>query len=185
MVNNSGNHLLSLIQDILDVSKIESGQLRINIESFDINKLIQIAVNTVKPFADEKGLAMHVEIAPHEINIQSDQERVRQIILNLLGNAIKFTEKGEIKVECHVSDGQVITRITDTGVGIKPEDMARLFKPFVQIETGFTRRYGGTGLGLSICKKLVEMLGGSISAESEFGKGSVFTITLPLKREAT
>jgi signal transduction histidine kinase len=185
MVNNSGKHLLSLIQDILDVSKIESGQLKINIESFDINKLIQTAVNKVKPLADEKGLALHVEMAPQEINIQSDQERMRQIILNLLGNAIKFTEKGEIKVQCHVSNGKVITRIADTGIGIKPEDMDRLFKPFVQVEKGFSRRYGGTGLGLSISKKLVEMLGGSISAESEFGKGSVFTIILPLKREAT
>lgn len=185
MVHNSSKHLLSLIQDILDVSKIESGQLKVNITSFDMHKSIQTAVHTLTPLAQGKGVALHMEVEPPEIEIHSDQRRVEQIILNLLGNAIKFTEKGEVKVECHVSGGQVITRIMDTGIGIKPEHMDRLFKPFIQLDDGLSRRYEGTGLGLSICKKLVEMLGGSISARSDYGKGSVFTFTLPLKKEGT
>lgn len=183
MVNNSAKHLLSLIQDILDVSKIESGQLKINISSFDMHQTIQIGIQTVKPLADEKGLGLNVEVIPSEIMIQSDQRRVEQIIFNLLSNSIKFTEKGEVKVICNVRDGQVITQIIDTGIGIKPEHMDRLFKPFIQIDDGLSRRYEGTGLGLSICKKLVEILGGSISARSEYGKGTVFTFLLPCKKE--
>ena len=183
MVKNSANHLLSLIQDILDLSKIESGQLKLNIASFDMHKAIQTTVNAVMPLADEKGLALRVEVAPQEIEILSDQRRVEQIIFNILSNAIKFTEKGEVKVECKVNDGHVITRIIDTGIGIKSEEMEKLFKPFIQLDDRLSRRYEGSGLGLSICKKLVEMLGGGISAESEYGKGSIFTFTLPLKME--
>lgn len=185
IVKNSANHLLSLIIDILDVSKIESGQLKVNITRFNMHQAIEDAVQSVKPLADNKGLALHVEVDTRAGEIESDQRRVEQIIFNLLANAIKFTEKGEVKVECTGSDGHVITRIIDTGIGIKPEDMDRLFKPFVQIDDGLSRCYEGTGLGLSICKSLVEMLGGKIYAQSEFGKGSVFTFTLPIKKEKT
>jgi PAS domain S-box-containing protein len=184
MVYNSAKHLLSLIQDILDVSKIESGQLKINISRFKIHTAIEGVIQSVKPLANSKGVSLCVKYDTQAEEIESDPRRVEQILLNLLSNAIKFTEKGEVKVECHIIDGQVITRITDTGIGIKPEHMDRLFKPFIQIDDGLSRRYEGTGLGLSICKKLIEMLGGSINARSEYGKGSVFTFTLPLKMEA-
>jgi signal transduction histidine kinase len=185
MVKNSGNHLLSLINDVLDISKIEAGQLKIDIAPFDMSKSIETVVQIVTPLARTKELALHVEITSKLGVIVSDKRRVEQILLNLLSNAIKFTEKGEVKVECQVSGGQVITRVIDTGIGIKPENMDRLFKPFIQLETGLARRFEGTGLGLSISKRLVEMLGGTIRVESEIGKGSVFTFTLPLKREAT
>ena len=185
MVKTSGKHLLSLIQDILDVSKIESGQFKVNITHFDMQTAIEAAVGVVFPLANEKGLSLIVEVEPHTKIIHSDQRRVEQILSNLLSNAIKFTEKGEVKVECNVSDGQVITRIIDTGIGIKPEHMDRLFKPFIQLDDSLSRRFEGTGLGLSICKKLVEMLGGSISVQSEYGKGSVFTFSLPIKKETT
>ncbi len=185
IVYNSGKHLLSLIQDILDVSKIESGQLKTNISRFRINSAIEDVVQSVKPLANVKKLSLCVKDDTQKGEIESDQRRVEQILFNLLSNAIKFTEKGEVKVECHISDGQVITRISDTGIGIKPEHMDRLFKPFIQLDDGLSRRYEGTGLGLSICKKLVEMLGGKINAQSEHGKGSVFTFTLPLKMETT
>lgn len=181
MVNTSANHLLSLIVDILDISKIESGQLRIYNAPFMMKTAIDNAVQIVVPLAQTKGLELHVEVSPHVRVIRSDQKRIEQILINLLGNAIKFTEIGEVKLECHVRDDQLITRIIDTGIGIKPENMDRLFKPFLQLDNGLTRRYEGTGLGLSICKKLVEMLGGWIWAESEIGKGSVFTFTLPVK----
>jgi signal transduction histidine kinase len=185
MVYNSAKHLLSLIQDILDFSKIESGQLKINISRFKIHTAVNDVVQAVKPLANVKGLSLNIEDDTQAAEIESDHRRVVQILLNLLGNSIKFTEKGGVKIECHIIECQVMIRIIDTGIGIKPEHMDRLFKPFIRLDDGLSRRYEGTGLGLSICKKLVEMLGGKICAQSEYGKGSVFTFTLPLKMEET
>ncbi|MCX9084982.1 MAG: PAS domain S-box protein [Candidatus Methanoperedens sp.] len=182
LVNHSAEHLLSLIKDILDISSIESGNFKIIISSFDIQRIIQSVINTMKPLADEKNLTLYLEDPHDEILIQSDSIRVKQILLNLIGNAIKFTKKGDIIIECKISGTQVITRIIDTGIGIRSEQFDELFKPFKQIDEGSTRTYGGSGLGLSISKKLVEILGGTISVESEYGKGSIFTFTLPLKR---
>lgn len=116
-------------------------------------------------------------------NIISDERRVEQVFLNILNNAIKFTEQGFIEIKCEIQDDQIITRITDTGIGIKKEDMDKLFKPFSQIDTGITRTRYGTGLGLSICKKLLEKLNGTISVESQFGIGSTFTVTLSINGE--
>ena len=113
----------------------------------------------------------------------TDRRRVEQILINLLTNAVKFTDTGEVHLETQIENNYVVTRIIDTGIGIKPEDMAVLFKPFQQIDTGITRQYEGTGLGLSICKRLVELLGGKIWVESEWGKGSTFIFTLPLIKE--
>lgn len=182
MVKNSAYHLLSLINDILDISKIESGQLNINVAPFDMSKSIEITTNTIRSFADKKGLKIDIYVDPLLSTIVSDERRVEQILFNLLSNAVKFTEKGEIKVECYIEDECVTTRVIDTGIGIKQEDMESLFKPFVQLENGLSRRYEGTGLGLSISKKLVEILGGKIYAKSEFGKGSTFTFSLPIRQ---
>jgi len=181
MVKNSARHLLALINDVLDISKIEAGQLKMDLAPFQMHEAIDNAVKIVTPLVQKQGLGLHVEVSSEVGEIISDQRRVEQILLNLLGNAIKFTEKGGLKIECHIQDNQIITNITDTGIGIKPEYMDNLFKPFVQLENGVTRRFEGTGLGLSISNKLVEMLGGRIWMESEFGKGSVFTFTLPIK----
>lgn len=180
MVRNSGRHLLDLINDVLDVSKIEAGQLEITPEMFDMREAIEKAVATVAPLAEKKGLVLVANIEPEVGEMTSDRRRVEQILINLINNAIKFTGKGEVRVECAASHSQLVTRVIDTGIGIKPEDMGKLFEPFRQIETGLTRGYEGTGLGLSICKKLVGALGGEIGAESEWGKGSTFTFTLPL-----
>jgi signal transduction histidine kinase len=133
--------------------------MKTDIAPFEMSKSIETVVRIVTPFAEKKG---------------RDRRRVEQILFNLLYNAIKFTEKGE-----------VITRIIDTGIGIKSEHIDRIFKPFLQLDDRLSRRYEGTGLGLSICKRLVEMLDGMINVICEFGKGSVFTFTLPLKREIT
>jgi signal transduction histidine kinase len=111
----------------------------------------------------------------------SDRRRVEQIVLNLVGNAVKFTERGNIRIECSRRDDFVSIRVTDTGIGIKQSDFDRLFKPFQQIDAGTMRQYEGTGLGLSICRKLTELLGGTIGFESEWGKGSTFTVSLPLR----
>ena len=124
---------------------------------------------------------LEAEIAPDVGEITSDRRRVKQILLNLLSNAVKFTEAGSVRLESVLRNGEVLVRVTDTGIGIKESDMVFLFKPFRQIDAHIDRRHGGTGLGLSICCKLVEMLGGKIHAESEWGKGSVFSFTLPMK----
>ena len=180
MVQKSARHLLNLINDILDISKIEAGEVKITPEPFDVRESIEKMMETMTPLAEEKGLALVTELAPEVGQITSDQRRVEQILINLVNNAVKFTDKGEARVHSEISDGWLVTRVTDTGIGIKPEDMGKLFQVFHQIDSGLTRRHEGTGLGLSICKKLVELLGGEIRAESEFGAGSTFTFTLPI-----
>nr|MDO8112773.1 ATP-binding protein [Candidatus Sigynarchaeota archaeon] len=182
MVRDSSSHLLNLINDVLDLSKIEAGQMQISAETFDLHASIEKCIKTIQPQAEKKGLATDVEIAPKIGSIKSDQRRVEQIILNLLSNAIKFTEKGKVRVECSMKEGKVLVRVIDTGIGIKKTDTDKLFKPFRQIDTNITRKYEGTGLGLSICKRLVELLGGNIDVESELGKGSTFFFTLPVAR---
>ncbi|MFQ5593448.1 MAG: GAF domain-containing protein [Anaerolineae bacterium] len=180
MVQSSARHLLDLINDVLDISKIEAGQLELASEPFDMRETIEKVVRAAIPLAEKKGLALIAEVAPEVGQIVSDRRRVEQILINLINNAVKFTEAGEVRVECEVSDGQLVTRVVDTGIGVEPEDTPRLFEPFRQLDGGLTRRHEGTGLGLSICKRLVEMLGGEIWAESEGeGEGSTFAFTLP------
>ncbi len=182
MVQDSARHLLELINDILDISKIEADQLIISTEVIDIGVAIQKSVDKIKPMAEKKGLALTSIVTPQSIKIIADRRRVEQILLNLLNNAVKFTENGEVHLECSTNDGFVTVCVQDTGIGIKPEDLPTLFKPFRQIDTGITRQYEGTGLGLSICKRLVELMNGSIWADSEPGKGSTFSFTLPLHK---
>ncbi|MFZ3115618.1 MAG: ATP-binding protein [Syntrophales bacterium] len=187
MVQDSAHHLLDLINDVLDISKIEAGQVEIVAKRFDMPALIQKIIEKFTPLTEKKGVGLTVRIAPDVGTIVSDRRRIEQIIINLLGNAVKFTEQGEVRLECAVErgeeDGWMVTRVTDTGVGIKREDMDVIFNPFQQVDSGITRQYEGTGLGLSICKRLVELLGGKIWAESEWGKGSAFVFTLPLQKE--
>ena len=182
MVQNSARHLLNLINDVLDISKIEAGQLEIESEPFDIREAVEKAVQTVSPLAREKKLSINADISGGVDKINSDQRRVEQILINLITNAVKFTEKGSVNVNCSVKDQWLFIQVKDTGIGISPEDMNTLFAVFHQLDKGLTRNYEGTGLGLSICKKLVEMLGGRIWADSEgWGKGSTFSFTLPVK----
>ncbi len=198
MVRDSAHHLLSLINDVLDISKIEAGQLEIASESFDMRSSIDKVVQSVTPLADKKGLLLVAEIAPEVGQINSDRRRVEQILINLVNNALKFTDTGEVRISAQVVGCRLPLAalkkdfnlkapkcieicVADSGIGIKPEDIEKLFAAFQQIETGLARRYEGTGLGLSICKKLVKMLGGDIRAESEGPeKGSTFTLILPL-----
>jgi len=180
MARDSARHLLALINDVLDISKIEAGQLEIRRAPFDMRSAIENAMKLVLPQAQKKGLSLAAVIGANVGEIVSDERRVEQILINLLNNAVKFTERGEVNLECRVRDGFVETSVRDTGIGIRVEDVEKLFAPFRQIETGLNRRHEGTGLGLSICKNLVEMLGGEIRVESEWGRGSVFTFTLPL-----
>lgn len=182
MVQGSAHHLLALINDVLDISKIEAGQLTIANEKFDIRQSIQRTVEKLTPLSEKKGLKLSYQIPDHEIILHSDQRRTEQILINLVNNAIKFTESGEVNIICIVDNGFVKTSVHDTGIGIEEGKLDSLFTPFKQIDTGLSRQYEGTGLGLSICKRLVDIMGGEIWVESKPGKGSVFTFTLPLTR---
>ncbi|MDG6249688.1 hybrid sensor histidine kinase/response regulator, partial [Methanocalculus sp.] len=182
MVAGSAEHLLTLINDVLDISKIEAGQLTLVIEPVDITVILEKAIETIKPAADRKGLPLEVAIEPGLGAVRGDARRIGQVILNLLSNAIKFTEKGHIRIECAEEEGNISIRVIDTGIGIEEAHIPKLFKPFSQIDSGLTRKYEGTGLGLSISKKLVNLMGGTIKVRSEPGKGSVFSVTLPAER---
>jgi signal transduction histidine kinase len=182
IVRSSSSHLLNLINDVLDISKIEAGQLTVAMEPCDLQAAIEKITGTMRPLAEKKGLTLGVVIAPEVGTITSDQRRVEQVIYNLISNAIKFTESGSVRLECSLKAGEAVTRIIDTGIGIKDKDMDKLFKPFRQIDSGVVRQYEGTGLGLSICSKILDLLGGRIWVESEWGKGSVFSFALPVER---
>jgi PAS domain S-box-containing protein len=185
MVKDSGQHLLALINDVLDISKIEAGQIEIANAPFDLPESIRKVVQTVTPLAGKKQLPLTVKISPDVGRITSDRRRVEQILLNLLNNAIKFTERGQITLAAETAPGMVRISVIDTGVGIKAEDLGKLFQPFRQLDTGLTRQHEGTGLGLAICRRLAERLGGTISVESQLSQGSMFTFTLPLAESGT
>lgn len=185
MVQGSSIHLLDLINDVLDISKIEAGQLEVSPRRFSLRESIEKVVHSVTPLAARGGLTLEVDIAAQVGDIVSDSKRVEQILINLINNAIKFTDRGGIRVRAErltdVSENGAALRVevADTGIGIKNEDMDRLFDTFSQIDVGLSRRREGTGLGLSICKKLVDQLGGQINVRSEWEVGSVFSFSLP------
>ncbi len=183
MVKGSARHLLDLINDVLDISKIEAGELRVSCEEFSIRNAVNQVAESLKPLAEQKGLSLSVEIAPEVDKIVSDERRIRQILINLTNNAIKFTEKGVVKIGCLKRDSRIEVEIRDSGIGIKDENIGKLFKPFQQLDIGTSRKYEGTGLGLSVCKRILDMLGGTIRVKSQFRKGSTFTFTLPLDPE--
>ncbi|SFC84893.1 PAS domain-containing sensor histidine kinase [Algibacter pectinivorans] len=180
MVKNSGEHLLGLINDVLDISKIEAGKLNVSFSPFDYLNILESTIEFVSPQVSAKGLKIITEITEMEITLVSDQGRVEQILLNLFSNAIKFSEKGTIEIKVDVIGDHVVTQVIDQGVGIGEKDVLKLFIPFTQLKDDLSRNHEGTGLGLSISKSLIEMLGGTIQVQSEIGKGSNFTFKLPL-----
>lgn len=179
MVANSADHLLALINDILDISKIEAGQLQMELDSFDLKTSIEKVIETMRAQAARKDLSLDLEITAGNTTINGDRRRVEQILLNLLSNAIKFTDTGHIYVKLTPGAETIEITVTDTGIGIRAEEQDRLFKPFSQI--GINTHHEGTGLGLSICKRIVELLGGSIWVKTEWRKGSTFGFELPRK----
>lgn len=187
MVRNSARHLLALVNDVLDISKIEAGQLRIARERFEPAAIIQQAAQSIEQQVAAKGLRLSVVIPPLLLPMRSDERRFAQILINLLSNAIKFTERGDIRIEAaQIASAPPRLRVTvaDTGIGIRPDDIPALFQPFQQIESGLSRRSEGTGLGLAICRRLATLMGGTIEASSERGRGSVFTLVLPVEAPA-
>ena len=181
MVQSSSRHLLSLINDVLDISKIEAGQLELSVTSFELRPSIEKMVKLVLPMAKKKGLDLRVYIADDINTAATDQRRLEQVVLNLLNNAVKFTEKGYVHISCRIENDKYLLSVSDTGTGIRPEELSGLFQPFHQIDTGLTRKYEGTGLGLSICKRLLDMMGGTIDVQSQWGKGSTFIVRFPGK----
>lgn len=179
IVRDSARHLLALINDVLDISKIEAGQLEVVREPFDLPASIGKVAGIIKPLAEKKGLTLTVETAPETGAWTGDARRVEQILLNLLNNALKFTEQGGISLRTGIENGTLRLVVSDTGIGIPPEEQERIFLPFRQIDTGLSRRHEGTGLGLAICRRLAELMGGSIGLQSNPGHGSQFTLMLP------
>jgi signal transduction histidine kinase len=179
MVQSSARHLLALINDVLDISKIEAGQLELACASFDLRSSIEKVVKLVSPLAEKKGIDLRVDISAEIGSIISDQRRLEQVILNLVNNAVKFTEKGHVAIACRTERDRYLVSVSDTGIGIGSEEIPNLFQPFHQIDTGLTRKHEGTGLGLSICKKILDVMGGAIDVESRWGQGSTFTVRIP------
>ncbi|HEV7926129.1 MAG TPA: PAS domain S-box protein, partial [Verrucomicrobiae bacterium] len=180
---NSGRHLLQLINDVLDLAKVEAGKIELIPESFPLRKAVGEVCAVAGPIAQKKQLQVVVTIAPELADVTLDQMRFKQVVYNLLSNALKFTDNGgRVEIRCAPNGlHQFKLAVQDSGIGIKAEDLARLFKEFEQIESGAARRYEGTGLGLALTRKIVEMQGGCISVASEVGKGTTFTVILPLE----
>jgi signal transduction histidine kinase len=180
-IEKNGRHLLSLINDVLDLSKIEAGRLTLSLNEYSMEDIIHTAFNSVEALAVEKNLDLKINVSDGLVNGKGDGQRIAQVILNLLGNAIKFTDQGTVEVNAGVSNESFLVSISDTGPGLSAEDQQKIFREFRQADGSSTRKKGGTGLGLSISKKIVEMHGGSIGVESALGRGSRFWFKLPVR----
>lgn len=181
-IHSSGQHLLSMINNILDFTKIEAGKFELKYEEFSLETVIAEVLHAISEFSDKKGISIHTHIHANIPHLVADKIKFKQIMFNLLSNAVKFTAKnGTITINVKLVEQYVQIGVSDTGIGIKSEDIDKLFKPFFQLDSSYSRRYEGTGLGLVLTKHLVELHGGKIWVESDYGKGSTFTFTLPVK----
>ncbi|MBP0905682.1 PAS domain-containing protein [Mariniflexile gromovii] len=183
MVKASSEHLLRLINDVLDISKIEAGKLKVFHYPFNYLTTLEKTIDFLDPQASKKGLVLKTEISRMDITLNSDERRIEQVLLNLLSNAIKFSNKGTIKVKVDVEDDMLVTQVIDQGIGISKKNINKLFMPFIQLNGGLSRSHEGTGLGLAICKNLIEKLGGTIEVHSKVGEGSNFIFKLPIAEE--
>ena len=183
-IQNSARHLLSLINDLLDLAKIESGKVELHVEIVSCESVLEEVVTTLRPLAEAKGLRFLTSVPESKISMQTDRRALNQILLNLTNNAIKFTDTGTIQIEfsqrqANGTAGKITEiSVTDTGVGMKAEEQARLFQAFEQLDKTSTRRHEGTGLGLYLSQKLAGLLGGRIDFESVYGQGSRFTLSI-------
>ncbi|QDU18264.1 hybrid sensor histidine kinase/response regulator [Urbifossiella limnaea] len=187
-IHAAGKHLLTLINDILDLSKIEAGRVTLAPEAVDVPALVATAATTIRPLVEKNGNTFVVDCPAGAGELTADPTRVRQCLYNLLGNAGKFTDRGEVRLEVAREErggaGWVVFRVRDTGIGMTPEQLGRIFQPFVQADLSTTRKYGGTGLGLTITRKLARMMGGEVRVASEAGRGTEFTLELPARPAA-
>ena len=178
----NAERLLGLIDSLLDFAKIEAGKIEVQLEPVRLDELIQGAAATIEPMLNKNSVRLVRDVPRHLMPLYTDREKLRQIILNLLGNAVKFTEHGEIKIIASQQNGSLQLVVSDTGIGIGKEDLNKIFEEFYQADLS-TNKYRGTGLGLAIVKRFVSLLGGKIDVASEEGKGANFTVTLPLDHE--
>jgi signal transduction histidine kinase len=179
----SSEHLLNLINELLDLAKIDAGKMEVIADTFRVEEIINMTTTTVEPLLKDGRVRIVREIAPDLPPLKTDRDKLKQVLFNLLSNAAKFTEQGEIKVTAARENGTLKLAVADSGIGMKSEALEHIFEEFQQAEKTTASRYGGTGLGLAIVKKFVNLMGGDIVVESEIGKGSKFTITLPLSLE--
>ena len=182
-IESNGRHLLALINDVLDLSKIEPGQLTLSVAEYSLNEVACNVYAAVEPLAAQKNLRFKLEVPPDLPRGRGDEHRLTQVLLNLVGNAIKFTDAGEVRINATAANGSFRVAVADTGPGISAADQGKLFQEFQQADSSITKNKGGTGLGLAISRRIVEMHGGTIWVESEVGKGSTFVFTLPVIAE--
>jgi len=176
----AAHHLLSLINDILDLSRIEAGKMPVHVERVVLEDLINEVAEQVEPMMTSKRLAFRKVITAHCPPLQTDKTKLKQILLNLLSNAVKFTNRGSIRLQVDRESDAIVLRVADTGVGIRPDEIEAIWEDFRQLDQSRTRSYGGTGLGLSIARRLTEQLGGQVRVESTLGVGTTFIVRLPL-----
>ncbi len=182
-LESNGRHLLGLINDVLDLSKIEAGQLALELSDYSVQDIAQTVRSTLEPLAADKKLEFKVEVAPRLPSGRGDGRRLTQVLINLVGNAIKFTDTGEVAIKAEASNGSFYVSVRDTGPGISAADQAKLFQEFQQADNAITKKKGGTGLGLAISKRIIEMHGGRIWIDSTVGEGSTFSFTVPVRVE--
>jgi signal transduction histidine kinase len=179
-INRSQGHLLGIINDILQFAKLESGQLELKVDTFPVEAALDVAEELVRPQLEAKGISYAYLRGEKSVQVRADRDRFQQIVLNLLSNALKFTPSGgTISVGWRIENGLVLVEVADTGVGIAPSQLERIFDPFVQVQAGTTRTSEGVGLGLAISRDMARQMGGDVSVKSDLGKGSTFTLALP------
>src|SRR5439155_6911629 len=182
-IHSASKPMIVLINDLLDISKIEAGKMELFLETIDVPAMVQDVVNTIRPLVEKNGNTLTVECAENLGPMRADATKVRQALFNLLSNACKFTDKGTISLQVSRERtnraGHFVFRVSDSGIGMTPEQTGKLFKAFTQADASTTRKYGGSGLGLAITRHFCQMMGGEVTAESEVGKGSAFTVRLP------
>jgi len=179
----SANHLLGLINDVLDLSKIEAGRVEVQPVTFDAATLVDTCLRTVQPLVKGDRLRLEKEVEPDLPPLFTDQDKAWQILINILSNAVKFTEDGSITVTAQRRDDVLALAVTDTGIGIPQDALEHIFDEFRQVDSSVTRQHGGTGLGLSISRQLARLLGGDLTVESTLGAGSTFTVAIPIHYE--
>jgi len=182
-IESNGRHLLTIINEILDISRIEAGRMPLQISTFKVPELVAEVKSELEPIILRSKLTITVDVPKELRPISTDRQKVKQILLNLLSNALKFTHHGGVTISARriQKERAVTLSVSDTGIGIAPVDQERIFEDFRQLDNSPTRAYGGTGLGLSICRRLAQMIGGRLEVQSDRGRGSTFTLTLPIK----
>ncbi|MGH9886237.1 MAG: PAS domain-containing sensor histidine kinase, partial [bacterium] len=181
----AAEHLLALINDILDLAKIEAGKMPLHLEDMSLRDVTMEVTQQIEPMVRKKALDFVIDVAPDCPVIYTDRTKIKQILLNLLSNAVKFTNHGRVSVEAQCAPGGVRIDVVDTGIGIRPSDLQAIWEDFRQVDQSRTREFGGTGLGLSITRKLLERLGGSVTVQSRYGEGSTFSVYLPIRVPAS